>query len=369
MKFHHKVSSEFKPTFRSSKIAGMFDIDVEQKIVNEWDVDFPIEDVNPDWQVGVIVGPSGAGKTTLAKKIFGEDAYFQGFEWKGPAVVDDFPESLSASEVPAALSAVGFASPPQWLKSFNVLSNGQKFRAELARLLTEDRDLVVFDEFTSVVDRTVAQIGSTALGKYIRKTDKKFVAVGCHYDILDWIDPDWVYYVDTNTFEDYTSGRLERRRRPEIKISVQRVHHSAWRIFQGHHYLDKTINKSAHCYVATIDEKPVAFTAALKFPHPTVKNMWKEHRTVVLPDYQGMGLGTMMSALIAEHYHSQGNRYTSVTSHPAFMFSRIRDPRWVMTRAPGRAPPAGKNSKVTGQSADRVTAAFEYIGEKHEPNQ
>ena len=364
MKFKHEVSSEFISTFRSEKVAGMFDVDVNKKLVNSWDVDFPIEQVNPDWQIGVIVGPSGSGKTTLSKKIFGEENYYAGYEWKGPSVVDDFPAELSAKDITAALSAVGFASPPEWLKPFHVLSNGQKFRAELARLLTEDRKLVVFDEFTSVVDRTVAQIGSSALAKFIRRTDKKFVAVGCHYDILDWIDPDWIYYVDTNVFEYLTSRGSERRVRPEIEIRVRRVHYSAWRLFEGHHYLDQTINKSAHCYVAQIGDKPVAFTAALKFPHDKVKDMWKEHRTVVLPDYQGLGIGKMMSALIAEHYHSQGLRYTSVTSHPAFVFSRMRDPRWVMTRAPGRVPTAGKSSKVTGQSASRMTAAFEYIGNK-----
>ena len=59
-----------------------------------------------------------------------------------------------------------------WLRPFHVLSNGEQFRATIARALAESakgRELVVIDEFTSVVDRTVAQIGSAAIAKTIRR--------------------------------------------------------------------------------------------------------------------------------------------------------------------------------------------------------
>jgi ABC-type Mn2+/Zn2+ transport system ATPase subunit len=74
-------------------------------------------------------------------------------------------------------------------------------RVDLARAILEDNKLFVFDEFTSVVDRNVAQIGSFAMQKAIRKTDKKFIAVTCHFDVQDWLLPDWVFNTDTMTFE------------------------------------------------------------------------------------------------------------------------------------------------------------------------
>jgi ABC-type ATPase with predicted acetyltransferase domain len=131
---------------------------------------------------------------------------------------------LSTKDITGYLSSVGFSSPPSWLRPFRVLSNGEQFRATLARALADERELVVIDEFTSVVDRTVAQIGSAALSKAIRRKDKKFIAVSVHYDILDWLEPDWVYQPHTGEY--YTGRYLHQR--PEIKLEVKRVHHTAW---------------------------------------------------------------------------------------------------------------------------------------------
>src|SRR4029077_5021989 len=60
--------------------------------------------------------------------------------------------------------------------------------------------LIVMDEFTSVVDRTVAQIGSAALAKTVRQRGQKFIAVTCHEDVEDWLQPDWVYRPAPNFF-------------------------------------------------------------------------------------------------------------------------------------------------------------------------
>ena len=100
---------------------------------------------------------------------------------------------MSIKDVTTLLSSVGFSSPPAWLRPYGVLSNGEQFRATLARALAEKSDLCVFDEFTSVVDRVVGQIGSAAVAKTIRRRGSKFVAVTCHDDVLEWLDPDWVY--------------------------------------------------------------------------------------------------------------------------------------------------------------------------------
>ena len=67
----------------------------------------------------------------------------------------------------------------------------------MAHTLAEKPRLAVVDEFTSVVDRTVAQIGSAALVRAVRRRNQKFVAVTCHYDVIDWLDPDWVFQPHT----------------------------------------------------------------------------------------------------------------------------------------------------------------------------
>ena len=73
-------------------------------------------------------------------------------------------------------------------------------RVDLARALLE-KDKICFDEFTSVVDRQVAKTACIAINKAIKKTNKQFIAVSCHYDILDWLQPDWVF--DTNKMQTF----------------------------------------------------------------------------------------------------------------------------------------------------------------------
>jgi len=82
-------------------------------------------------------------------------------------------------------------------------------RVDLARALLEEKKLIVFDEFTSVVDRDVAKISSAAVAKAIRKTKKQFIAVTCHFDIIEWLEPDWIFNTDTMQFiKKNSNGRL-----------------------------------------------------------------------------------------------------------------------------------------------------------------
>lgn len=152
-----------------------------------------------DWNVGLIVGGSGTGKSTIAREVFG-DQYVHGFEYTHRAVVDDMPSERTTKEIELAFTRVGFASPPSWLRPYNVLSNGEKMRVDLARALLEDREVVCFDEFTSVVNREVAKTAAYAISKAVKSDGRKFVAVTCHKDVIDWLEPDWIYDTDEQSF-------------------------------------------------------------------------------------------------------------------------------------------------------------------------
>lgn len=378
-KFTHTLSTSYeKPSFRARSAEGMFDVPVKDKLSKSWDINIPIE--NEDWSVGLIVGPSGSGKSVVARAAFPDAKLFDGSRhenWNSPCLLDDFAQTkltlndegetvesdLEVTEITDAMSKVGFSSPPSWLLPFNALSNGQKFRTEIARLILEAKpnEVIMIDEFTSVVDRKVAKVCSAAIQKMIRRSGKQMIAISCHYDIAEWLEPDWIYYADTGEFK-ITRGVL---RRPKIELTVLRVHHSAWRIFKDHHYLSGSIAKSAHCYVAYIGDEPVAFCAAIPFMHPKVKNMWRAHRTVCLPDYQGVGIGSALNDAVAQRFINMGKRYSGVASHPAMISHRMRSPNWKLTRKPGRVPPNGKTGKMKS-SSNRITASFEYIGEKND---
>ena len=58
--FKHVIELPYNPSFRSQKVAGMFDVPTADKLHREWTVDLPIEDRK--WNVGLIIGPSGSGK-------------------------------------------------------------------------------------------------------------------------------------------------------------------------------------------------------------------------------------------------------------------------------------------------------------------
>ena len=191
---HVIVNTPIARTPRVAQVEGLFDIPPTKNVKLDWDVRLPLEE--KPWNIGLIVGPSGSGKSTVAGALFGETLAAQKSLPDWPAdqsILDGFPAKMPIKEVVGLLSSVGFSSPPAWLRPFRVLSTGEQFRVTLARLLAYAADLVVMDEFTSVVDRTVAQIGSAALAKTVRQRGQKFIAVTCHEDVEDWLQPDWVY--------------------------------------------------------------------------------------------------------------------------------------------------------------------------------
>jgi hypothetical protein len=253
-----EVSSEIARSARVMQVEGLFDVPPAERAELRWDVELPIED--RPWHVGLIVGPSGCGKSTVARRFFSEPMA-RSFDWPSDkSLLDAFPKAMGAKEIVELLSSVGFSSPPSWVRPFHVLSNGEQFRVTLARLLAELPELAVVDEFTSVVDRTVAQIGSAALAKTVRRRGQKFVAVTCHEDVLEWLQPDWVYRPAEQTF-----GWRSLQRRPPIELEIRRVHHSAWRLFGRHHYLSADISHAAVCFCAFWKGVPVAFDAWLPF--------------------------------------------------------------------------------------------------------
>lgn len=367
--------SEIEPTARVKQLAGMFDLPVGIDLENDKVsskvhrsevavcADIPIEE--QDWSIGLIVGPSGSGKTTILKEWFGNNFACQPRWPKNKCVIDAFPKAMGIKPITELLTAVGFASPPSWLRPFHVLSNGEQFRANMARVLAASPKLAVVDEYTSVVDRTVAQIGSAAIAKMVRRVNKakpgsmQFVAAGCHYDVVDWLCPDWVYDTGRNAFQ----WRRERRR-PQIDLRIQRVARDEWGLFRRHHYLSGAINPCAVCFMATVDGQPAAFTAALSFPHPR-RPGWREHRTVCLPDFQGVGIGTALSEFVAGVMKTAGKPYRSTTSHPAMIGHRARSPLWKMTRKPSMVRPRKRpGTKNVGwkSSFGRLTASFEFTG-------
>lgn len=336
-------TSKYKESFRTRLVKDSFDLqteNIEERFIGEIDLD-------GDWKIGVIWGNSGTGKTVISKSVFGSN-YINSFEHSDNSVIEDFPSNVETKDIFSMLNSVGFSSPPSWLKPYNVLSNGEKMRVDLALALLSDKETIVFDEFTSVVDRTVAKVGSNAVAKAVRRSNKRFVAVACHSDILEWLQPDWELCTDDMSF-------IRRSlRRPPIELRVYKEK-GKWDFFRKHHYLNHNLNKVADQYVGYIEDKPVVFCAVLHQPHSKSKNIKRCTRLVVVPDYQGLGIGGRMLDYVGGLYKDKGYRFTIVTSNPALNNSLKKNIKWKL-KSIGRK---SKHSRIKQTSANRKTFSWE----------
>lgn len=344
--------SKIVDTFRTSSIKGQFDIPNMEEVKTEFNVNLPCED--KEWNIGLIVGSSGSGKTTIAKECFKDFFFFSGFKWDKPNLIDDFPKDCSVNEIVEALASAGLVSAPDYLKPFGVLSNGQKMRAEIARLFLEKIDQpIIYDEFTSVVDRQVAQVTSYVISKYIRKKQKQFIALSCHRDIVEWLNPDWIFDTDTNKF----SWRSPTTR-PKLEVKIRHATNDEWHLFERFHYLSKTHNKSAVKFLAEINGVPVAWCSTL--PLVGYKGKRRIHRLVVRGDYQGLGLGHILMNYVAEYYLKKNIQITICTSLKYFCKSLSKDKNWKLIRQGNASKDNNARLAKTG-SVGRLTCTFKYI--------
>jgi energy-coupling factor transporter ATP-binding protein EcfA2 len=355
-----RVSCPVYDSFRVQQVAGLFDVPLAERATAGFSVEVPAAD--EPWQIGLIVGPSGSGKSTIARAAFGDRLYAMPAWPEDRAVVDGFGE-LPMKTIVGLLTAVGFSSPPAWIKPYRVLSGGERFRCDLARAIASALDatgeppLVVFDEFTSVVDRQVAQVGSAAIAKAVRGglARVRFVAVSCHHDVAEWLEPDWVV--------DMATRGLQRRRlrRPAIELEVYRCRRSLWKLFAAHHYLSGSLSFAARCYAATWRGRPVSFCATL--PLIGQRGYWRISRMVTLPDYQGIGIGMRVAEAVAQLYRDEQLRIGITASHPAVIAHCRRSPAWRTSRVM-KTGSRKTDRFIRGyrSSAGRAVVSFEYLG-------
>ena len=344
------------------------------KVIKAFDWDFKGENQFTCWHIpenylpenygiGLIVGSSGSGKSTLLKQ-FGTPI---NIEWDNTkAIVSNFS---TPDEAINKLTAVGLNSIPSWTKPFNVLSNGEQFRANLARQLISKS---VIDEFTSVVDRNVAKACATSISKYIKKNNlQQLIFASCHRDIIEWLEPDWIF--DTDNGELLVGSCTSR---PRIEINIYETTRASWELFKKHHYLSNEMNNACRCYLGVWNNQLVAFSGNLCLPgkipplyEGDTRGKFRESRLVVLPDYQGMGIGTRFSNAIGEIFLNNNYRYFSKTAHVRMGEYRQKSILWRATstnlKSREKSQKHSKKEKYKHIMLDtkRLCYSHEYIGE------
>jgi len=301
----------------------------------------------------VLVGSSGSGKSTILK------------EWGAESVDVELNKSIvslfnSDEEAEKYLILAGLRSIPCWKRTLESVSNGERHRAEIAISLSQGD--AVIDEFTSVVDRDTARALCASINN---SKQESLVLATCHRDVLEWLDFDFAYDTDKRKWLD--RGLV--RRRSDIKLEIKPCEpEEVWGIFKKHHYLSGKINKSANCWGVFYNDKLVAMTSVIAFPNGNWKNGWRGHRTVVLPEFQGMGIGSRISDEVAKMIVDSGGRFFSKTAHPALGEHREKSDNWKATsknkvvRKDYMSDRKTKEDSYKRTHAHRSCYSHEYVG-------
>ena len=233
--YHVKLETPIFSSYRCQRAANALDIDLKKKALHELKI---TADLKKEFNLGLILGASGSGKTTLAQHIFGQDCFKTSLKMDS-CILDQLPENWDYETCATALHGIGLTSVPHWMKPIYALSNGQRARAEAVLLMAHaNHEIIAIDEWTSVVDRIVAKVMSYCIQKYARRNQKKIILLSCHYDVIEWLDPDWI--IDCNR-QEFIDRRLlwpeERKRKEKLQFDLRRVDRITWKYFSKYHYL------------------------------------------------------------------------------------------------------------------------------------
>lgn len=362
-----RLESEVFDTFRCQKAANSLDIDTAKKSVHEISID---ADVTSPFRVGLILGASGSGKTTLAKHIFGEHVFRSDLK-NDVSIIDQFPKEMSYDECAAQLAGIGLTSVPCWIRPVYTLSNGQKARAEAALLMTKQDKLTAIDEWTSVVDRTVAKVMSHCVQKHARKFNKRIVLLSCHYDVIEWLDPDWIIDCNTQKFIDRRLLSSDSRSRTDrLEFKITEVDRATWKNFSKYHYLSENLPAGKIVtYGLFHGPNQIGFQCFANYtPHKNKSDQMIMHsnRTVIHPDYAGLGLGILVINETSKLMKLQNYRVMAkFSSTPVYKSMIKQKDLWVLRDIKtqiGRAQRGEKMIRQTGFRENVKTYSFEFIG-------
>ena len=356
--------SEPSKGFRATKAANSLDIDLDEKLSHHFKVE---ADVTSPFNIGLIVGASGSGKTTLAHQIYGDDCFTDLLDPELP-VIEQFPERYSYDECAKMLSGVGLSAVVCWIRPAKTLSNGQKSRAEIAlQLANVESDVVVIDEWTSVVDRTVAKVMSHSVQKFAQKNDAQIVLCSCHYDVIEWLNPDWIIDCNKQEFIDRRRLRPSFERSERLQFDIREVGRETWPYFSKYHYLShKLPGGHIETFGLFLGGEQVGFQCFANYTpqRKGTKRIMHSNRTVIHPDYQGLSLGGLVIDESSAIMKGRGYKVMAKFSSVPVAKMMQRSPHWELRSVdrPHKISGGGNMDRKTGFRLDVKVYSFEYIG-------
>jgi ABC-type ATPase with predicted acetyltransferase domain len=359
-----ELQSEVFNTFRCQAAANSLDIDVKKKSIHKLEVNNI--NIPKEWSIGLIYGASGSGKTTLAKHLFGQNIFDCSLD-ENKSIIDQLPKEYTYEDCANILNGIGLNSVPCWIRPIKTLSNGQKARAEAAYLMCK-QDFICIDEWTSVVDRTVAKAMSVCLHKFAKKHNKQIILLSCHYDILEWVMPDWLIDCNKQEFKLPLSDDFFFQEREKLEFTIKEVGRESWKYFSKYHYLSENLPAGKiYLYGIYHGDNQIGFQCFANYvPHKlNTKVIYHSNRTVIHPDYNGLGLGIKLinetSKLLKQKIDCR--IMAKFSAIPIFKAMK-KQPNWVFLgekRKMGLVQ-SGKKFRKTGfREAGVKTFNFEFI--------
>ena len=192
LKCHVEFATKAEVTERTLAVCEAFGLGVDEAkrfvVFDNFSLEFRRGDLI------YVTGDSGGGKTLLLKAFknyFGDEAVELNDIEVNPEETLIEGVGKDVKDAIEILSMVGLNDAFLFLRRFKELSDGQKYRYKLAKLLDKkEKSVWVVDEFCVSLDRVMARVVAYLFQKVARKLGKTVIVASAHEDLIEDFQPD-----------------------------------------------------------------------------------------------------------------------------------------------------------------------------------
>lgn len=192
---NRQFDTNVKRTSRVVDVAEMFGLGLDDKtftVLSNLELEIKQGDIV------YITGQSGSGKSTILHELKNEMTKaglkvsdFSDLKITDEPIVDQvYPGEKSLSKPLELFALVGLSDANLFLRSPKELSDGQRYRFMLAKLIETGTQVWMADEFLALLDRITAKVIAFNIQKIARKVGATLVVATTHRDMVNDLHPD-----------------------------------------------------------------------------------------------------------------------------------------------------------------------------------
>jgi len=284
-----------------------------------------------------ITGDSGSGKSVLLKALEKDIRQDLGLTCINIADIKPEPNKplietvgKTLEEALELLSRVGLNDAFLFLRTYEQLSDGQKYRYKIAKMIESNAQFWIMDEFAATLDRDTAKIVAYNLQKLARQQGKAVLAATTHIDLFEDLNPS--VHVHKRFGKEITVNYYPNKPAKECSLTremrIQEGTTEDWRKLASFHYRSHKIAGPRKIFCLKRGEElcgvivyahppPTCFGRRLILPKMSMKELNEKlsiiSRVVVHPKYRTIGSG---AKLVKETLPLAGTPYVEM---PAVM--------------------------------------------------